>query len=165
MLALTFFGVGLFSHVLLEIASRGSYALHDTRTPLLFAAGGTAAHAAFSDLLLPVGIGGLALAMSLSTALEASGLLFAVSRRAGFDWRPLAVSVSKTLIATAAMAPPVAWLMSGFMLGPDLVGLLTVLVAAGALGAAVFVGVCGLLRSADLAELLPLVLPRRRGLR
>lgn len=165
MLALTFFGVGLFAHVLLEIASRGSYALHDTRTPLLFAIGGMTAHAVFSVLLVHVGIAGLALAMSLSTAIEAIGLLFAVARRAGFDGRPVAVSIGKTLVATAAMVPPLAWLMSEFMLGPDILGLFLVVLAAGGLGTAVFVGVSGLLRSADLAELLTLVLPRTRRVR
>jgi len=157
--ALTFYAVGLFAHVLLEVASRGSYALQDTRTPLIFALGGMCAHAAFSLLLLRLGgVAGLALAMSLSTTLEAVGLLLAVAQRAGrFDWGGLALSVGKTTFATVAMALPVAWLVLGVTQASETPGLVVVLLGSGSLGAAVFFGVSRLLRSADLAEFLALV--------
>ena len=67
---------------LLEIASRGSYALHDTRTPLLFALGGMGTHAVLSIILVRIGgAAGLALAMSLATSTELSTRGHAETRR------------------------------------------------------------------------------------
>ncbi len=40
---LFFFAIGLFAHGVVEIATRGFYALHDTRTPVGLAAAITAA--------------------------------------------------------------------------------------------------------------------------
>ena len=160
---LVFFSVGLFAHVLLEIASRGSYALHDTRTPLLFALLGMGAHAVFSVLLVGLGgAAGLALAMSLSTVVEAVGLLVAVARRTGrFDWHALLASSAKTLAATAAMAGAVALLLSEVPLGMDTASMAARVGLAAIAGGAVFVAVSALLRSDDLSELFAAILVGR----
>jgi putative peptidoglycan lipid II flippase len=88
--ALTFFAVGMVGHALLEVLSRGFYALSDTRTPVLIGAAAMIANIVFSLLLIRV-IGdptsltrgtfaGLALANSVTTLVEA-GILWLLLRR------------------------------------------------------------------------------------
>ncbi len=84
--ALLWFSSGLVGHAIMEVLTRAFYARHDTRTPVIV---GTLAmllnvilSVAFSRLFERVGwlpLGGLALANSLATALEASAL-FALMR-------------------------------------------------------------------------------------
>jgi putative peptidoglycan lipid II flippase len=73
-----------------EVLARAFYAMHDTRTPVLVGAAAMILNVAFSVLFsalfarigwLPHG--GLALANSLATALEAAGLIFYMRRRLG----------------------------------------------------------------------------------
>lgn len=88
--ALLWYSAGLVGHSLVEILSRAFYSLHDTKTPVLV---GTAAMGlnvafsfAFSALFQQMGgmpHGGLALANSLATALEAAGLVLLMRRRLG----------------------------------------------------------------------------------
>jgi putative peptidoglycan lipid II flippase len=85
--ALLWFAAGLVGHSIMEILTRAFYAQHDTKTPVLI---GTIAMGlnvlfsfVFSQLFEQAGWmphGGLALANSLATALEA-GVLFVVIRR------------------------------------------------------------------------------------
>lgn len=153
--ALLFFAGGLFAHVVLEVVSRGSYALRDTRTPFFFALLGMTGHAVLSLLLVgPLGLGGLALAMSLSTTLEAGGLLLALARRVTqFQWKSLATSCFRTLGATGAMGVVVFWALSQLSLGPGTLDLMVSVFAGVALGTGVFLGVATLLRSPELDAL------------
>jgi putative peptidoglycan lipid II flippase len=87
---LLWYAAGLVGHALVEVVSRAFYALKDTRTPVVIGAAAMAL-----NLLLSLGLsrlftglgwpphGGLALANSLATALEAVALLAVVSRRLG----------------------------------------------------------------------------------
>ena len=104
------FSAGLFAHIGQELASRASYALEDTRTPLVFALAGMAGNIALGSALAPsLGVAGLALGMSIATVAEALGLLLAVARRIpGWRWTPLATSIAVTTIATGVMAAA-AW--------------------------------------------------------
>jgi putative peptidoglycan lipid II flippase len=86
--ALLWFAAGLVGHCLVEVLARAFYALHDTKTPVLVGAVAMGLNVAFSVLFsalfaragwLPHG--GLALANSLATALEAGGLIFFMRRR------------------------------------------------------------------------------------
>jgi putative peptidoglycan lipid II flippase len=153
--ALLFFGTGLAAHAVLEVVSRGSYALRDTKTPLVFALVGMASHLVFSLLLVgPLGSGGLALAMSLATALETGGLLLALTGRVvDFDWKAVGVSAGKSLIATALMGVAVIWILGLFSWTQEPQGLLLMVLAGTLFGLTVFVGVAALLRSSDLKVL------------
>ncbi|MBN2118187.1 MAG: murein biosynthesis integral membrane protein MurJ [Anaerolineales bacterium] len=86
--ALLWYAAGLVGHSVMEVLTRAFYAQHDTKTPVII---GTIAMGlnvlfsfAFSRLFSQVGWmphGGLALANSLATALEASALFLFMRRR------------------------------------------------------------------------------------
>jgi putative peptidoglycan lipid II flippase len=88
--ALLWYAVGLVGHSILEVLTRASYAQHDTRTPVII---GTIAMSLnvvfsllFSRLFAQMGWmphGGLALANSLATALEATALFVVIRRKLG----------------------------------------------------------------------------------
>ena len=88
--ALLWYGLGLLAHSVVEILSRGFYALQDTRTPVLVGGLAMSLNVALSLLLAHLfrvwGLfphGGLALANTLATWLEMLGLLVLLSRRVG----------------------------------------------------------------------------------
>jgi putative peptidoglycan lipid II flippase len=88
--ALLWYAAGLVGHSLVEILARAFYAQHDTRTPVFVGAVvmglNVVFSVAFSALFARLGWmphGGLALANSLATALEATGLLVLMRRRLG----------------------------------------------------------------------------------
>jgi putative peptidoglycan lipid II flippase len=86
--ALLWYAAGLVGHSMLEILSRAFYALHDTKTPVVVGAIAMGLNIvfsfAFSYLFSIIGwipLGGLALANSLATALEAATLFIIMRRR------------------------------------------------------------------------------------
>jgi putative peptidoglycan lipid II flippase len=86
--ALLWYAAGLVGHSIMEILTRAFYAQHDTRTPVVI---GTVAMGfnvvfslAFSAWFARIGwlpLGGLALANSLATALEAVALFLVMRKR------------------------------------------------------------------------------------
>jgi putative peptidoglycan lipid II flippase len=88
--ALLWYAAGLVGHSIMEVLTRAFYAQHDTKTPVII---GTAAMLlnvvfsfAFSRLFERIGwipLGGLALANSLATALEATALFVVMRKRLG----------------------------------------------------------------------------------
>ena len=115
--ALLFYSIGLFAHSGLEILSRGFYALRDTRTPVALALLSMALNLVFSLVLKgPLEQDGLALAMSLATAIEATLLFLILQRRlGGADAGSLAAFLLRTAVATGLMAAVVV----GFLAGED----------------------------------------------
>jgi putative peptidoglycan lipid II flippase len=86
--ALLWYALGLVGHCLVELLARAFYALHDTRTPVAIGIVVMSLNVlfslAFSALFTSLGWpphGGLALANTLATALEAMGLLVFMRRR------------------------------------------------------------------------------------
>ena len=86
--ALAWYAVGLVFHVVLEVLVRAYYAMHDTKTPVLVGAAAMILSIAFSLLFsslftrlgwLPHG--GLALAVSVATALEVTTLFLLMRKR------------------------------------------------------------------------------------
>jgi len=86
--ALLWFAAGLVGHSVMEILTRAFYAQHDTKTPVIIGTIAMALNVVFSFMFarlfsqmgwLPHG--GLALANSLATALEASALFLFMRRR------------------------------------------------------------------------------------
>jgi putative peptidoglycan lipid II flippase len=88
--SLLWYAAGLVGHSIMEVLTRAFYAQHDTRTPVVI---GTVAMLlnvvfsfAFSNLFASIGwlaLGGLALANSLATALEATALFIVMRKRLG----------------------------------------------------------------------------------
>ena len=159
--ALAFYALGLVGHASLEIMVRAFYALHNTWTPVLV---GVAAMAL--NILLSIwwvrylGFGGLALANSTATLLEALLLLILLRRRlGGVDGRALALSVGRTALAAgvmgAALYPLAQWAATqtaGVQMVANAVALLG--------GVALFIGVSALLRAPELGQVVALA--RRR---
>jgi len=117
--ALLWFTAGLLGHSLLEVVSRAFYALHDTRTPVLVGVGAMSLNVLLSILFslafLQLGrapIGGLALANSLATAIEATVLLWLIHRRfGGMDLRAQRRGITAIILASSAMAVAIiVWL-------------------------------------------------------
>ncbi len=170
--ALVFYAVGLFAHSGIEILSRGFYALADTRTPVTFALVSMAVNLVLSIILvIPFGVNGLAVALSIATIVEFGLLLRAISGRLmGIDAGRLVFSLTRTVAATLLMAEVVAlWLVALRWAGlldleskPE-AGL--ALAGGLALGGAVFFYTTRLLRSDEarvLVERLPLPARLRR---
>ena len=86
--ALLWYTVGLVFHSVLEVLVRAYYAMHDTKTPVLVGAGAMTLSIGlsllFSNLFTAIGwppYGGLALAVSVSTALEVTTLFLIMRKR------------------------------------------------------------------------------------
>jgi putative peptidoglycan lipid II flippase len=157
--ALFYFTLGLAAQVLVPILARAFYALQDTRTPVLWAVVAVALNVPLMAWLVgPMGVGGLALALSITASLEVLGLLWALrGRLRGLDGRAL---LSSLVRSTAAAAVAAAAMFGGLQLAdvaiPGLLdhalGRLVVLLLLSALGGAVFLGVAAALRSPEIGE-------------
>jgi len=109
--ALLWFVAGLVGHTFVEILSRAFYSLHDTRTPVLIGIAAMSLNVlfsyGFSALFFRLGWlphGGLALANSLATGLEAGGLFWLMRRRLnGLNGRMILDGMVKAILATLAM--------------------------------------------------------------
>lgn len=115
--ALFFYSFGLLSCCLIKILVNAFYAMQDTRTPVRTMLVSVALNIALSLWLMrPLGIGGLALASTLSATLNGVLLYLVLRRRAGpFDERRMALAFLKTFAASAVMALA-AWAFDGFVL-------------------------------------------------
>jgi len=119
--ALLWYSIGLVGHSLVEISSRAFYALHNTKTPVLVGVAAMSLNLVFS-LTLPAGFaqlgwmphGGLALANTLATALEAAALLVLLRRQMkGLNGQSIGqVTVQAGLAATAMALGLALWLMA-----------------------------------------------------
>jgi putative peptidoglycan lipid II flippase len=141
--ALLWFTAGLVGHAVVEILSRAFYALHDTKTPVTVGVAAMGLNAIFSfgfaALFSSLGWmphGGLALANSLATAMEAVILFIFMRRRLeGIDGVHIANGLIQfglaTLVMTAAIA---AWMHFAGSLNPWLLGLGGVTIGGSAYG-------------------------------
>jgi putative peptidoglycan lipid II flippase len=167
--ALALFSIGLAGHTVLEILVRAFYALHDTWTPVKVGTATMLLNIALSLILIRVfgypdstnyargPFGGLALAMSLATAVESTLLWIILRRRiGGIDERRVLGGAARTLVAAGVMALAAG----GFLaLLPDLPTLIRAVGAMG-IGAGVFWG-AALLLDVEEAELVPRLVLRR----
>ena len=117
--ALLWYTVGLVFHSVLEILVRAFFALHDTKTPAFVSAGAMGLNIvfcfAFSDLFKMIGwmpLGGLALAISLSTAIETSTLFVLLRKRLnGIQGKDLAKGTGMAVLGTLGMSAGIVfWL-------------------------------------------------------
>lgn len=110
--ALLWYAAGLLGHALLEVIVRGFYANQDTRTPVSIGALAMGLNIGLSLLLSAlfsrVGWpphGGLALANSIATALEASLLLWLLGRQLdGLDFARIRGGLTGVVLASSVMA-------------------------------------------------------------
>ena len=142
--ALLWYAAGLVGHCLVEVLARSFYAMHDTRTPVVVGAGAMGLNVGFSILFSAwftrlgwMPHGGLALANSLATALEAGGLLYLMRRRlAGLEGTRLLQGAWQAGLAALGMGAALwvwldltsdkaAWLVAlgGVVLGSAVYGL------------------------------------------
>ena len=114
--ALLLFGIGLAGHAALEILARAFYALRDTWTPVKIGGLTMLLNIVLSLFLIRVmgypnddnfargSFGGLALSMSISTAIESTILWIMLRRRVGLPAGDVTSRAGKTLIAALVMA-------------------------------------------------------------
>ena len=160
--ALRFYAVGLIGQAAVEIVARAFSALHDTRTPVLIAAAAMAANFAMAVALRPsLGHGGLALALSLASLVEAS-LLVAIARRRlhGLDERRLLGSAARSLVGAGLLAALLIAALPLLESPGDGAARLLLLGLVVALGAGVYLLATVALRSEEPTQLLGVV--RRR---
>lgn len=123
--ALALFSIGLAGHVVLEILVRAFFALHDTWTPVKIGTATMLLNITLSLVLIRVfgypdstnfargPFGGLALAMSIATAVESTTLWIILRRRiGGLDEKRVLGSAARTLIASLVMAGAVVAFLS-----------------------------------------------------
>lgn len=167
--ALLYFTLGLAAQSLVPVLARAFYALQDTRTPVIWAVVAVALNVPLMALLVgPMGVGGLALALSVTATLEVVGLLWALrDRLGGLD----AVELARSLVRSTLAAGAAALLMLGALQLTQLwfaavldhgLGRLVALLAIGTLGVVIFLVVATALRSQEMGELSRL-LGRRFG--
>ena len=157
--ALLWYGAGLIGHSLLEILVRAYYAMKDTRTPVLIGAGAMGLNILLSLLLsrafLSIGWaphGGLALANSLATGLEA-GILFVLLKRrmGGLEMDGIRRSLLSMALSAALMSMFLwIWLEITSTASVWLIAIGGVL-----LGAGIYAGTSLILRSKEARALLP----------
>jgi putative peptidoglycan lipid II flippase len=166
--ALVFFSIGLGGHIVVHVLTRAFYAMQDTRTPVLWAIVAVAINVPLMVILSgPMGLAGLALALSVSAILEVLGLVWALRRRIdsieeGEVLRSAARSTLAAVIAGLLMliglAAAQAWLSP--MLANGAGRVLILLVLAGG-GTAVYLLAAVAMRSAELAQVRHYVFRRR----
>jgi putative peptidoglycan lipid II flippase len=158
--ALLFFTLGLAAFIVVAVLARAFYALQDTRTPVIWAVVAVAINVPLMAWLVgPMGIDGLALAMSLTAIIEVLGLVWALrSRLDGLDLEDVGSSLARSAIAGGAAALAMfgalrsveLWL-PGLLIHP--VGRLVSLLVLSGIGLAAFILVAAGLRSGELGEL------------
>jgi putative peptidoglycan lipid II flippase len=158
--ALLFFTLGLAAFIVVAVLARAFYALQDTRTPVIWAVVAVAINVPLMAWLVgPMGIDGLALAMSLTAIIEVLGLVWALrSRLDGLDLEAVVSTLARSAIAGGAAAllmfgalRAVELWLPGLLIHP--VGRLVSLLGLSGIGLAAFVLVAAGLRSAELGEL------------
>ena len=166
--ALAWFAVGLIGHIVVHVLARAFYAMQDTRTPVTWAIVAVAINVPLMVLLVgPMGIEGLALALSISSVIEVIGLLWSLrGRLEGIDGGAILGSLLRAgLAALAAGIVMGAGLAALTAVAPDVMadplGRLVALVVLSAAGGAAFIAVAALLRSPELRQLRDAL--RRRG--
>ncbi len=111
-LALLFYSIGLWAFSANRVMVSAFYAFQDTKTPVKVAAVAMVVNAALSLLLMvPMKHGGLALAVSLASALQFCFLVLLLHKRGGiFEWRPVVESAVRSLIASVFMGVVIFYL-------------------------------------------------------
>jgi putative peptidoglycan lipid II flippase len=165
--ALLWYAAGLVGHALLEVIVRAFYAMYDTRTPVVIGVGAMTLNVLFSLLFSRCFVilgwaphGGLALANSLATGLEAALLLYLMRKRlGGLPGSRLGTSLLRMSLAGGSMALVLVFWMQLQASTPVVVQALGGIV----LGALVYWITALLLRVEESRRLAKLLLRRNRN--
>ena len=120
--ALLWYAAGIVGHSVMEILTRAFYAQHDTKTPVIIGSIAMGLNVVFSitfsKFFMSIGWmphGGLALANSFATALEATALFIVMRRRlSGIEGSHIIRGVIPSLLAALAMSISIlGWLYFG----------------------------------------------------
>jgi putative peptidoglycan lipid II flippase len=157
--ALAFFAIGLVGHIVVHVLTRAFYAMQDTRTPVAWAVIAVAINVPLMIWLVgPMGVQGLALALSISAVLEVIGLLWALRRRIeSIEEAAVLRSLARSGVAAVAAGllmlggVTVAQQWFGGLLANG-IGRLLVLAALSSAGVAIYLLVAAALRSAELEQ-------------
>ncbi|MEI6309825.1 MAG: murein biosynthesis integral membrane protein MurJ [bacterium] len=116
-IALALYAPGLFANSTLMILFRAFYAMQDTLTPVLVTMAGLALQIGLYFLLIgPLGLGGLALASSLSAFFNLILMTWFLRRKVGpIGIHAIGRSLGK-MVAAAAIMGIVCWLLDGLLL-------------------------------------------------
>ena len=146
--ALLWYAAGLLGHCIVEILARAFYAMYDTKTPVIIGAAAMGLNVLFSVLFSTwftrigwMPHGGLALANSLATGLEAACLVILMRRRlGGLEGKHIIKGTSQAVLATVVMAL-ILWVWLGVTYGQPawLVGLGGVFVGSAVYGVCIWV--------------------------
>lgn len=105
---LSYFSISIFAQALVYLVSRGFYALHDTKTPLIIGSATTILMILLSVAFVfyyHLGVVGIAFAFSIASILNFLILFIFLDRKTGgFDKWPLAKTVTKIFIASGLTA-------------------------------------------------------------
>jgi putative peptidoglycan lipid II flippase len=157
---LLYFAIGLVGHIVVHVLTRAFYAMQDTKTPVAWAVVAVAINIVLMAALVgPMGVEGLALALSISAVLEVIGLLWSLRRRidsieGGEILRSLlragvaALAAALLMFGGLAVVEPT---VGGLLDNP--VGRLIVLLVLAAAGSAIYLVVAAALRSPELVQL------------
>lgn len=164
--ALLWFAAGLTGHSIMEVLTRAFYAQQDTKTPVIIGAVAMGLNVLFSILFSRyfeiIGwypLGGLALANSLATALEATALFVMMRKRLnGIEGQHIWRGALPALMAASGMSLALlGWLAVGKSLGVWVITLVGVLI-----GGAVYFGILFALRVPELGYVVNGVMRRLR---
>ena len=166
---LLFFALGLVGHIVVHVLTRAYYAMQDTRTPVAWAIVAVAVNVPLMAMLVgPMGVEGLALALSIASVIEVIGLLWFLRRRIeSVEGSAIARTVARSGVAGLAAALLMLGgltLLQASMAGllDNAVGRLLVLLLLAAAGSAIFLVVATALRSPELDQLRGVLQRRRR---
>lgn len=167
--ALAFFSIGLVGHIVVHVLTRAFYAMQDTRTPVTWAVIAVAINVPLMIWLVgPMGVEGLALALSISAILEVIGLIWALHRRIeSVDEAAVLRSTARSGISALAAA---LLMLGGVVVveqwfGAILangIGRLLVLALLSVAGVAIYLLVAAALRSTELEQVRSQLLGRLR---
>ncbi len=166
--ALVFFSIGLAGHIVVHVITRAFYAMQETRVPVLWAIVAVAINVPLMAILSgPMGVEGLALALSISASIEVIGLAWALRRRIdsideGTILRSALRSATAAVVAGAVMLAGLAAAQEWFgaMLANGAGRALVLLVLAAA-GTGVYLLMAVVLRSEELGQVRRYFLHRR----
>jgi len=164
---LLYFAIGLVGHIVVHVLTRAFYAMQDTKTPVAWAVVAVAINIVLMAALVgPMGVEGLALALSIAAILEVIGLLWSLRRRLdSIEGGEILGSLARAGLAAIGAA----LLMLGGLaiveatvggLLDNAIGRLVVLLVLAAAGGAIYLVIATALRSPELVQLRTLL---RRG--
>ncbi|MBW1779604.1 MAG: murein biosynthesis integral membrane protein MurJ [Deltaproteobacteria bacterium] len=115
--ALFYYTLGLWAFSGIRVMVSASYALHDTKSPVKVAIIALVVNLALSLWLMgPLKHGGLALALSIASAIQFLLLIFFLKRKVSVvNLRPVLVSLAKSVVAASLMAAGVYYVYTTWL--------------------------------------------------